>query len=240
MDPPRVESIRIAGFIGEQTELDSVVSELRELERKNSLERTVAIGRLILRRFFGGSVAAWRERRRNKNNSVRRLAQHPLCPLSRSGLNQAIGIFVAFEALALDQTFGHIGPSHISAVLHLRPDAQLHWLERAQHEAWGVRELKDQVTRQRRETGERRGRPRTAEKAIGVVALRKVVRLLEQAVSALENSEPAGRDRGELEALAKRVGAAELRLARFIRRPGQSELRYASAGSSNATLKNAG
>lgn len=54
--------------------LDATVVQLRELERRNGLERMVAIGRLVLDQFFGGSAAAWRERRKNKNNSVRRLA----------------------------------------------------------------------------------------------------------------------------------------------------------------------
>src|SRR5882724_706101 len=145
MELTRAEPGRVSGFIADQHELDAVVDEIREIERKNSLDRTVAIGRLVLHRFFGGSTEAWRERRRNKNNSVRRLAQHPLCPLSRSGLNQAIGIFLAAESLTLDQTFGHIGPSHIGAVLHLNPEEQKQWLERASDERWSVRQLKEQV-----------------------------------------------------------------------------------------------
>lgn len=182
MELTLAEPIRVSGFITQPHELDAVVEEIREIERKNSLERTVAIGKLVLHRFFGDSREAWRERRKNKNNSVRRLAQHPLCPLSRSGLNQAIGISLAVAALDLDQTFGHIGPSHIAAVLHLDVDAQRQWLERARENQWSVRELKGYVTEGRRASGERRGRPRSGERAKALAALHKVVEVLESNV----------------------------------------------------------
>ncbi len=224
MELTRAEPGRVSGFIADQHELDAVVEELREIERKNSLDRTVAIGRLVLHRFFDGSLEAWRERRKNKNNSVRRLAQHPLCPLSRSGLSQAIGIFLAVESLNLDQTFGHIGPSHIAAVLHLSPEVQKHWLERARDERLSVRELKENVTNDRRATGERRGRPRSGERAKAVTALRKVVRLLEQAIDAVETADLDRRDRGELQTLVQRLVAAEQHLALMNRGPKWSEV----------------
>src|SRR5690242_8846613 len=79
--------------------LDGVVAELRELERRGGIERILAVGELILTRFFGGSVAAWRDRRRNKNNSIRRLADHSDCPFGRSALNEAVAIYAASLAL---------------------------------------------------------------------------------------------------------------------------------------------
>jgi hypothetical protein len=187
-------------------------------------------------------MGAWRERRRNKNNSVRRLAQHPLCPLGRSGLNQAIGIFLAVESLNLDQTFGHIGPSHISSVLHLNPEAQKQWLERARDERWSVRELKEQVTSERRATGERRGRPRSGESATAVTTLRKVVRLLEEAVDAVEKANLHGHDHGELETLVQRLAAAEQHLTLMNRLPRHSELSPSTAAERTdaGTLKCAG
>jgi hypothetical protein len=97
-----------------------------------------------------------------------------------------VKIFLAAESLNLDQTFGHIGPSHIGAVLHLNPEEQKQW--RARDERWSVRELKEQVTSDRRATGERRGRPRSGESATVVTTLRKVVRLLEDAVDAVEKA----------------------------------------------------
>src|SRR6266536_4695828 len=92
MGPADGKRNRLASYVAEPAELDVVVAEIRAIERRTGLDRALAIGRLVFERFFGGSVQAWKERRKNKNNSVRRLAQHPLCPLSRSAINQAIGI----------------------------------------------------------------------------------------------------------------------------------------------------
>src|SRR5690606_1178627 len=97
--------------------IEHVVAELRRIDRVTGMERTEAIGRLVLNRFFGGSAEAWRARR-NKNTSVRRLAEHPDCPLSRSAIGQAVGIHLTLERLPLVRTFGHIGASHVGALLH--------------------------------------------------------------------------------------------------------------------------
>ena len=199
-------------------------NECRNSIRDCQAVRYADVPQPLVHRFFGGSIDAWRERRKNKNNSVRRLAQHPLCPLSRSGLNQAIGIFLAIESLAFDQTFGHIGPSHIAGVLHLSADAQKQWLERARDERWSVRELKEHVTSDRRAAGERRGRPRNGERAKAVTALRKAVRLLEVAIDAVEKADLRRRDRGELETLVQRLAAAEQHLALMNRGPKPSQV----------------
>ena len=99
--------------------LDQVVSELCELERRGGIERTLAIGELILTQFFAGNSVAWRDRRRNKNNSIRRLATRKDCPFSRSALNEAVAVHVVSLSLPCVRTFGHIGASHVVAVLRL-------------------------------------------------------------------------------------------------------------------------
>jgi hypothetical protein len=156
------------------------VNQLRQLERRSGLNRMIAIGRLILEQFFDGSAAAWRERRKNKNNSVRRLAQHPSCPLSHSSLNQALGVYVTVRALPSVQTFKHVGACHIIAVLHLTEAAQLLWLERAEEELWSVRQLKAAVLASRRLEGERRGRPKTSVGRARVAKLKRSVVTMER------------------------------------------------------------
>jgi len=217
-----VDSLRLAGFVGEPAELDAAIAEIREIERRGGIDRTLAIGRFVLHRFFGGSVEAWRERSRHKNNSVRRLAQHPRCPLSRSALNQAIGIYVAFQTLTCDQTFGHIGPSHISLVLHLAPPAQRDWLERAERQGWSVRELKARVTEERRRTGERRGRPRMAQGAQAISSAKKLVRSLERVLAELRKTGLQPPDGSEIATVADRLGRLEADLRGMLRRPHQA------------------
>jgi hypothetical protein len=204
-------------------ELDAVVVELQRIERQTGMDRTLGIGKLILQRFFGGSAQAWHERRKNKNNSIRRLAQRPGCPFRRSALNQAIGIYVAWQSLRCDRTFGHIGACHIGAVLHLDLEAQKQWLDHAENARWSVRQLKEEITLHRRQTGERRGRPRAAETGKGLSEIRKIVGVLERAVESLRQGEPARHDQIELARLVERLAAAEQNLARVSRRPTISE-----------------
>gem|GEM_PF-5681594 len=178
--------------------LDATVVQLRELERRNGLERMVAIGRLVLDQFFGGSAAAWRERRNNKNNSVRRLAQHPDCPLSHSSLNQALGVYVAVRALPSVQTFKHVHACHVIAVLHLNEAAQLLWLEKGEEEQWSVRQLKAAVLESRRSDGERRGRPKTTAGRARVARVRRVVEALERDLEGLGDVALDNAERDEL------------------------------------------
>lgn len=139
--------------------LDGVVSELREIERRSGIDRTLAIGELIITRFFAGNPAAWRDRRRNKNNSVRRLADRQDCPFCKSALNEAVAVYVASLGLPCVRTFGHIGASHVAAVLRL-PEAQREDVLRSAEDGHlSVRELRKQVVSMRRAEGERRGRP---------------------------------------------------------------------------------
>ncbi len=165
--------------------IDATVAQLRELDRRSGLDRMVAIGKLVLEQFFAGSADAWRERRRNKNNSVRRIAQHPLCPLRHSSLNQALGVYVVVRSLPCVQTFEHVGACHVIAVLHLDTEAQEAWLRRAEVGLWSVRELKASVLESRRLRGERRGRPRATAGHVLLARMRNNLRQLQEALQGL-------------------------------------------------------
>src|SRR4051794_14788751 len=94
-----VSRIDLAGYVPQPSAIEEVVIELHRLERRAGLDKTLAIGELVLKKFFAGSEEVWRERRKNKNNSVRRIAAHPGCPMSRSALNDAIAVFLSFRAM---------------------------------------------------------------------------------------------------------------------------------------------
>jgi hypothetical protein len=162
--------------------LDDAVHEIRIILRRTGLERTLAIGSLVLERFFQGSVALWRERRNHKNNSVRRLALRPECPLARSSLNRAVAIRAVTLALPSVLSFGHIEAGHIGIVLPLDVEEQERWLTRANTARWSVRQLKDAIAGARPGSGERRGRPKAAE---GLRALATSRNLLERFAASL-------------------------------------------------------
>lgn len=144
----------------------------------------------------------WRDRRRNKNNSIRRLAQRPDCPYCKSALTEAIAVYVAVRELNCVRTYGHISASHVAAVLRVERPEQARLLQQAEDGCWSVRELREQVVAFRRASGERRGRPRSSEGERALASLHQALTLLEKAI-------------GELREVSFRSeAAAELRHAR--------------------------
>lgn len=170
----------VAPRIADHTALDRVIAELQEIERRTGIDRTIAIGELILSRFFGGDPAAWRDRRRNKNNSVRRLAGRGDCPFSKSALHEAVGVYVGVLALPAIRRFAHVSTSHVASVLQLPESAREELLERAERDRWSVRELRQNVVSLRRTDGERRGRPALDGQVRAIGALRKCINQLNE------------------------------------------------------------
>jgi hypothetical protein len=177
----------VASKLSEPELLDSILVELREIERRSGIDRTLAIGELVLSRFFGGDARAWRDRRRNKNNSVRRLADREDCPFSKSALNESVAVYVASLSLPCVRTFGHIGASHVACVLNLTEEQRESVLRSAERDRVSVRELRKRVVALRRAEGERRGRrPDEAEERglrscrVGAVRLRQGLKELER------------------------------------------------------------
>lgn len=141
------------------TALDDVVERLRDIERRSGFEKTLAIGELLLARFFGSDPSAWQDRRRNKNTSIRRLAQRADCPFSKSALSNALAIYVASSSMPCVRQLAHVTASHLGSVLGLPQVEQERLLLVAERERWSVRRLKGEVTSLKRDMGERRGRP---------------------------------------------------------------------------------
>jgi hypothetical protein len=198
-------------------ELDAMTTRLTELVQRTGLDRTLAVGETILNRFFGGRPAAWRARHKNKRNSVRRLADRPGCPLGRSALNQAVGVYVAVQALPCVRTFRHIDASHIVAVLPLATGEQERWLRRAEEERWSVRRLRDELAGERPAPPppERRRRPDASELGKVLLALKGSVRAVEHVVAELNDPSTLIADLSALRTLAPRLRRLETQLAAF-------------------------
>lgn len=184
----------IAPRLGDIKLLERVVVELREIQRRTGIDRTTAIGELILNEFFAGDPALWHDRRRSKNNSIRRLAERSDCPLGKSALNDAVGVYVAVAAMPSVRTSGHITSSHVAAVLILPPAEREQVLGDADREHWSVRDIKQRIVELRRSGGERRGRPNVskAERSIALLtgSVRGVAEAIAQVTDNLAPSEP--------------------------------------------------
>lgn len=88
------------------------------------------------------------------------------------------------------RTCSHVGPSHVAAVLSLPPDRQASLLDRAEHDRWSVRRLREAVVELHRVAGERRGRPRRAPSDRGQQEVRTAIQALERAEAELSTAEP--------------------------------------------------
>lgn len=207
---------RVAPRVADANVLEEVIEQLNVIDRGMGIERTLAIGDLILNRFFGGDPAAWRDRRRNKNNSVRRLAERDDCPFCRSALNDAVAVCVATKGLPCVRTFGHVYASHIAAVLQLPVEDRERWLKDAEKERWSVRELRRRVTEFRRSEGERRGRPPIRIDLRSITGLRTLVRKVDSVISRMEIDCSGSDDlRVGLRALAADLDQSRARLTRL-------------------------
>lgn len=208
----------VAARLAEPVLLDRVVADLRELQRQGGLERTLSIGELILNQFFGGDSAAWRDRRRNKNNSIRRLANRRDCPFSKSALNEAVAVYVASLALPCVRTFGHIGAAHVAAVLKLPVTQREQMLSRAESDCLSVRELRREVVVLRRAEGERRGRPVKAELDHIAFLLRTGMARIEEGIGKIHSAALDARSSARFIELARSLGRASSELTACVER----------------------
>jgi hypothetical protein len=140
-------------------DLDEVACELRHIVHSSQWDRILGIGKLIFTRFFNEDEAAWRERRRNKDRSIRRLAERPDCPFAKSALTEAVGIHVLCAKHPEARGTGRVTPTHVGKILGLEPGVAVRLLHVVDERGWSVRELAAEATRIRKSLGERRGRP---------------------------------------------------------------------------------
>jgi hypothetical protein len=140
------------------SELGKIAKELRGIASGSSWSRTLSIGELVLKHFFRGRIDEWRTHRRQKDASIRRLAQRKDCPLAKSALSEAVAIYVARKDLP--PFVEELTPSHVGLALRLPLVQRLEILRKAHTSGWSVRSMRTEVLSLKRRAGERRGRPR--------------------------------------------------------------------------------
>jgi len=200
-------------------DVEFAVRELSEIARASHWDRVMAIGKLILTRFFAKDEAAWHARQRNKDHSIRKLARHPDCPFEKSALTEAVGVYVLVGRYPELRERTRLTPTHVGRTLSLKPAEAVALLKIADQRRWSVRELAFEAKQVRRAMGERRGRPvssadRKAERS-GRHALRIVGRMRLQLAS-VSAVDPASRERlvSLCKALAQELAATQAVLNR--------------------------
>jgi hypothetical protein len=124
--------------------LERVVAQLNAICKTATLKFALDVGALVVRHFYAGNVAIWRNRDRTKDTSLRKLARHPHLPMSPSALYRCVAIYELCERLQLT-TWKHISSGHMRLVLPLAPDQQERLLSTAEAERWSVRQLDARV-----------------------------------------------------------------------------------------------
>jgi hypothetical protein len=220
-----------------------LVAELQVINRRRGFDRTLAVGELILREFFGGEPAAWREQSRKKAQSLRRLAARSDCPFRKSTLNEAVCVYVALLEQPGLRRSELITASHIASVLRLGPAERERLLEQAERERWSVRQLRSHVRAQASTQGTE---PRLSWLDAGMRAVLLLRRSLADAgaiVGQLGTLGPlSGRSRAELRELAGEVLNLGSELANLGNDPGaapelrRSELRLCDGEAASGGL----
>lgn len=140
-----------------QVDVDGVVRELAALVREATIDLSLRAGKLVVDRFFGGSVAHWRQA---EHPSFRALSRHPQLPMSASALRRCVGLFELTQRLGSLAQFERLGPCHFRAVLGLGSDNQRELLALANRDGWTVAHLELRAAELRSKVQSRGGRPR--------------------------------------------------------------------------------
>jgi hypothetical protein len=125
----------------------------------------------------------------------------------------AVTVYVASLSMPCAQTFGHIGASHLPAVLALPEGEREAALREAERDRLGVRELRKRVTGLRRRSGERRGRPGMPPEESAMVYIKAAVCEIGNALEtlgSLASASPAMR--GDLVGLSEELSQMSRRL----------------------------
>jgi hypothetical protein len=197
------------------TMVDRVVRELNQLHSRATLETALKMGELIVERFYGNDLTAWRQKRA-KEVSFRRLA-------ARADVDLRVSATLLYRAVALyelkcrlgEERLAGLSMTHLRAVLGLAEEDQTALLAAAEQRQWSTERLEEEAMRVRGAMVQRRGRPPAP--AI-VKAFRRVVGSWKYVECALEQQSGAELSPGETQSLYRAVDEMKTRLEKMARR----------------------
>lgn len=140
--------------------LQEVVQTLNGIHRDSSFDFARRVGSLILEKFYGGDMTAWRDRGQ-KDSSFRKLAdleKAGTLKVSASAIYRCVAL-VELEKRIGVSTWEHLTVSHVRAVFGLPENDQRDLLAKAEQESWTVTEMEKAVAKTREDRNDGRGRP---------------------------------------------------------------------------------
>jgi hypothetical protein len=171
---PKLEGKKSAGGVAKvvsDEEVDDLVRDLNDLHRGAALETALRIGELIVKRFYGGDLSAWRTHT-TKEASFRKLAARADRDLriSATGLWRAVALYELTTRLKITSP-RYLTVTHLRLVLGLPDDEQRRLLASAEQMEWPTERLEEETARLRSQAKNRFGRP-------AMLPLVRVMRLL--------------------------------------------------------------
>lgn len=189
-------------------EVEQAAQEIGRLARSTPIHLAWAVGEVVVRRIFGGDLAAVATRG-VKDASFRRLASHSALGLGASQLWRAVRVFELIKRVPGLARAKHLGIGHFRAVLGLPVELQERLLAIAEQEEWSTGKIEHQASRLRHPDGPKRGgRPPTPS---ALRSVRRLARVMEdgsfaEASAGLERLEPE--DAEEVFAVIHRLRAS--------------------------------
>jgi hypothetical protein len=157
--PPEPQETALAPVVDDKL-ITEVYEEIRTLQRDATIELAVKMGELIVKRFYGGRLDAWREHG-PKESSLRKLAakfEDDEAGMSAAGIYRVVAIFELDQRLNVSSR-KQLTVTHIRAVLGLPAAEQKRLLDQAEAKGWSTRQLEDKAAGVRKKEGDGRGRP---------------------------------------------------------------------------------
>jgi len=154
----------------EQAKLDEITDRLNALMQGAALDLAYAVGQLIIRELYGGSLVTWSEQG-TRRPSYRQLCARTDLLLSPTALCRAVGVYALCERHGGRMSWPHLSISHLHEVLALQPSEQDRLLQLAEADRWTVARLRSEIRDRRRK--KRKGRPSILKTARAVQAFVK-------------------------------------------------------------------
>jgi hypothetical protein len=143
--PTAIQKTTKIGLGGNSRDIDveKIVRQLNAMCKNATFDFAMSVGKLIVDNFYGGDIAAWRNRG-PKDISFRKLANHPDLPMSAAALYRSTAIYELCQRVGASN-WKHISTSHCRLVLPLPMGQQTRLLERAETNHWTVQRLREEI-----------------------------------------------------------------------------------------------
>ncbi|MEZ4370777.1 MAG: hypothetical protein R3B07_08125 [Polyangiaceae bacterium] len=135
----RPKTSQYGALIPSKAEMQSLQTSVKRHQDTNTLEGCLELGEVVLKKFYGGSLATFRKLG-TRHVSFRKLSEDPEVPVNGLALYRAISIYNVYHQHKAWR-YKHNGMSHFRAVLSLPVKDQARLLDQSEKQGWTVNRL---------------------------------------------------------------------------------------------------